>query len=239
MTAGGIGAVAVGAVACAAGAIAYAVRAPSSTLVAPSVHRGVRSRRSVALTFDDGPSESTPKLLRVLDEHRIRATFFQCGASVRRLPSIAREIASAGHVIGNHSENHARLYLQSASFIYRELADAQESIERVIGQRPRYFRPPFGVRWFGLAQAQRSLGLTSILWSTIGKDWKLPAERVLARLLRGAANGAIFCLHDGRNLEAQPNISVTIEAVRRLAPMLLERGFRFETVSDILCPTTT
>ena len=239
MNAAGIAAAAAAGAVCGVGAMAYAVRAPSSTWIAPSVYRGVQTRRAIALTFDDGPSEATPELLRVLDDYRVRATFFQCGASVRRLPSVAREVAAAGHVIGNHSQTHAALYLQSASFIYRELAEAQDSISQVTGGRPRFFRPPLGVRWFGLADALRTLGLTSVLWSTIGKDWKLPAERVLARLARGAVNGAIFCLHDGRNLSVRPDISSTIEAVRRLAPMLLQRGFHFETVSDILCPTTT
>lgn len=232
-------AIAAGGVVAGAGAVlAYAVRTPSCTLLAPSVHRGTPNRRAVALTFDDGPSESTPALLRVLDQYRVRATFFQCGASARRLPEVAREVAAAGHVIGNHTETHPRLWLQSPSFIHEQLASAQESINRVTGTTPRYFRPPFGVRWFGLAAAQQALGLTSVLWSTIGKDWKLPAEEVFARLLRGANNGAVFCLHDGRNLSARPDISATIEAVRRLIPALLERGFLFETVSEILCPTT-
>jgi peptidoglycan-N-acetylglucosamine deacetylase len=222
----------------AAGTMAYAVRVPSCTLLAPSVRRGVRTRSAIALTFDDGPSESTPELLGVLEGYNVQATFFQCGANVRRLPEVAREVARAGHVIGNHTETHARLYLQPASFIHRELAAAQESIERATGTRPRYFRPPFGVRWFGLAGAQRAMGLTSVLWSTIGKDWKLPAERVLARLLRGADSGAVFCLHDGRDLSARPDISATVETVRRVVPLLLERGFHFETVNDILCPTT-
>jgi len=221
-----------------AGVMAYGARAPWSTLLAPSVHHGVRTRRAVALTFDDGPSEATPKLLRALEEWGVRATFFQIGVNARRLASIARETAAAGHAIGNHSEEHTLLSMKRASFIYRQLAAAQDSIERASGVRPRWFRPPFGVRWFGLRAAQHSLGLSSVLWSTIGKDWKWPADRVVVRLLRGANNGAIFCLHDGRELERRPDISATIEAVRRLAPALLERGFHFETMNEILCPTT-
>ena len=72
----------------AAAAMTWAVRAPSSTVFAPSFHRGVRTRRAVALTFDDGPSESTPQLLDVLARAGVRATFFQCGVNVRRLPGI-------------------------------------------------------------------------------------------------------------------------------------------------------
>jgi len=223
----------------AAGVLAYAVRAPSCDWLAPSVFHGVQTRRAIALTFDDGPSESTPELLKILEQYGARATFFQCGQSARRLPGIARQVREAGHLIGNHTESHAFLWLRSPSFIYGQMAAAQDSIEQATGERPRWFRPPFGGRWFGLAAAQRALGLTSVLWSTIGKDWKWPADRVVARLMRGARNGAIFCLHDGRLLSPRPDVSATVEAVRRMAPALLERGFHFETVSEILCPTTT
>ena len=87
------------------------------------------------------------------------ATFFQCGVNVRRLPSVAREVAAAGHEIGNHSDTHALLALKSPGFIYRELTAAQEAIEHATGVRPRYFRAPYGVRWFGLRAAQQRLGL--------------------------------------------------------------------------------
>jgi peptidoglycan/xylan/chitin deacetylase (PgdA/CDA1 family) len=99
-------------------------------------------------------------------------------------------------------------------------------------------RPPYGVRWFGLREIQRQLGLTGVMWTTLGLDWMLPAEAISRRLARGARNGAIFCLHDGRAGRPLPDIRPTLDAVRRLAPELLDRGFHFETVSQILCPTT-
>jgi peptidoglycan/xylan/chitin deacetylase (PgdA/CDA1 family) len=216
----------------------WAVRAPSSTLLAPSFYRGVRNRRAVALTFDDGPSESTPRLLELLARHDVRATFFQCGAHVRRLPSIAREVRAAGHSFGNHTNSHARLWLHSAEFIFAEMEEAQKTIADVTGCEPRYFRPPYGVRWFGMRSAQKRLRLTSVLWSTIGKDWKWQADAVARRILAGAMNGAIFCLHDGRGLRERPDIENTIEAVRQVIPILRDRGFHFETVNEILCPTS-
>jgi len=225
-----------GVVSGAAATLAWAVRAPSATLLAPSFHRGVRTRRAIALTFDDGPSESTPLLLDLLARHGVRASFFQCGANVRRLPSIARDVAGAGHVVGNHSASHVLLSLRSARFIYAEMADAQKVILEVTGCEPRYFRPPYGVRWFGMRSAQKRLRLTSVLWSTIGKDWKWPADAVARRLLAGAANGAIFCLHDGRALLERPDVSNTIDAVGRVIPILRDRGFHFETVNEIICP---
>jgi len=220
-----------------AGGLAYAVRGPRSTLLAPSVYRGSQTRPAIALTFDDGPSESTPELLDTLARYGAPATFFQCGANVRRLPGIAREVASAGHEIGNHTDTHARLYWRSSSFIYRELAAAEEVIEQVTGARPRLFRAPYGARWFGLRDAQRRLSLMGVMWTTLALDWKWPADRVVRRLLNGAGNGAIFCLHDGRRLAQRPDIRVTVEAVREVLPRLIERGFHFERVTEILCPT--
>ena len=226
-----------GAAAVSAGVLAYAVRVPSCSLLAPSVHRGAGVRPAIALTFDDGPSESTPELLEILAGHRAPATFFQIGANVRRLPEIAREIVAAGHEIGNHTDTHPLLALKSPGFIDRELAAAQESIQRATGQRPRYFRAPYGVRWFGLRQAQQRLGLAGVMWSSIALDWKRQKPSVVSRLIEGAAPGAILCLHDGRVLQHRPDIGVTLRAVRELLPKLMEQGFRFEKVTDILCPT--
>ncbi len=220
-----------------AGVLAYAVRVPSCSLLAPSVHRGAGVRPAIALTFDDGPSESTPELLEILARHRAPATFFQVGANVRRLPEIAREIAAAGHEIGNHTDTHPMLALKSPGFIEGELARAQETIQRATGQLPRHFRAPYGVRWFGLRQAQQRLGLSGVLWSSIALDWKRQTPDVVSRLIDGAAPGAILCLHDGRALERRPDIGVTLQAVRELLPKLIELGYRFEKVTDILCPT--
>jgi peptidoglycan-N-acetylglucosamine deacetylase len=226
-----------GAVVGASAGLAYAVRFPGSSILAPSVYRGARTRRAIALTFDDGPSESTPELLDILTSFQVAATFFQCGANVRRLPEIAVEVAARGHEIGNHTDTHPLLYSKSREFIHRELARAQESIESVTGLRPKYFRAPYGVRWFGLREAQQRLGLLGVMWTSIALDWKRPANRVIPRVLNSAENGAIQCLHDGRGLTAKPDISATLETVRAVLPKLMEQGFQFEKVSEILCPT--
>ena len=198
------------------------------------VWRGPRNTRAIALTFDDGPSESTPQLLDVLADYTVPATFFQCGANVRRLPGIARSAAEAGHEIGNHADSHTSLLFRTTAFIRSELGRAQDSIRDATGRRPVLFRPPFGHLWFGLGRVERELGLSGVLWSAIAEDWKRPAEAVAARLRGAASNGAIFCLHDGRGLTPQPDIRNTIEALRRLIPELLEQGFRFETVSQLV-----
>jgi peptidoglycan/xylan/chitin deacetylase (PgdA/CDA1 family) len=225
------------AVSASAALLAYGVRAPSASLLAPSVCRGAITRPAIALTFDDGPSESTPALLELLARIHAPATFFQCGANIRRLPSIASEVAAAGHEIGNHTDTHPMLHFKSLAFIDRQVSAAQETIERITGIRPRYFRAPYGVRWFGLREVQHRLDLTGVMWTTLAMDWKRPVEQVISRLTRGAVNGAILCLHDGRALQPKPDIRVTLEAVRAVLPKLMEQGFHFEKVTDILCPT--
>lgn len=222
---------------CAAAAVmAYGVRGRSARLFGPSVWHGVRSRRALALTFDDGPSESTPELLELLGRHGVRATFFQVGMHVRRLREVARAVAAAGHEIGNHTDSHSRLYLRSPEFVRQELRRAQDSITETVGVRPVLFRAPMGARWFGLRRAQRELGLLGVMWTAIGGDWKRPAEAVAARLSAAAVNGAILCLHDGRDVQLRPEIAATLGAVRRLLPELRDKGYHFESVSEILCP---
>ena len=222
-----------------AGALAYAVRAPRSSFFAPTVWRGPRSRRAVALTFDDGPSEATPEILEILERHRARATFFQCGLNARRLPQIARMVAAAGHEIGNHSHTHLLLPLRSAGVIEQEFTLAQEAIVETTGVRPVLLRVPFGARWFGLREVQRRLGLLGIMWTVIGYDWSLPSAAIVTRMQARIGNGAILCLHDGRELRFRPDVRHTIAAVRALVPWMQEQGYTLETVSQFLCPTNS
>jgi peptidoglycan/xylan/chitin deacetylase (PgdA/CDA1 family) len=216
--------------------MAWSVRGRSATILAPSVWRGPRDRPSLALTFDDGPSESTPQILDTLARLRVPATFFQCGANVDRLPQIARAVRDAGHEIGNHSYSHPLFCFRSPTFIEQDLRHAQDAIETHTNFQPVLFRAPFGVRWFGIGAVQRRLQLTGVMWTIIGYDWNRKAESVVERCTQ-VSNGAILCLHDGRELRARPDIGVTVEAVRRLVPILVDRGFKFETVSRLLCPT--
>jgi peptidoglycan-N-acetylglucosamine deacetylase len=217
--------------------MAYAVRSPRSSLLAPSVYRGVTSRRSIAITFDDGPSEATPRVLELLAKYNARATFFQCGANAERLPEIAREVVRAGHEAGNHTYSHPMIQFKSSEYIYSEMRRAQSAITEITGTAPVLFRPPFGVRWFGLRSAQRRLDLRGVMWTVIGLDWKLPAEAAANRLLRGTRPGAIVCLHDGRLIQRAPDVSATLDTIRRVLPVWADHGYEFETVSQILCKT--
>lgn len=224
-----------------AGACAFAgwaVRGRSSQLIAPSVWRAPIHRKAVALTFDDGPSRATPELLELLASSGAPATFFLVGSNARRYPEIVRAIVAAGHEIGNHTDTHPRLWLRSPAYILGEMERAQLTLEQLTGIRPLWFRAPYGVRWPGLAAAQQRLRLNGVTWTVIGRDWSLDTKGIADRVLRGCSNGAIICLHDGRETAAAPDISRTIESVRIIIPELRRRGYSFETLSDLLCPQT-
>jgi peptidoglycan-N-acetylglucosamine deacetylase len=218
----------------AAATTAWATRGRSSTVFAPTVWRGPSSRRVLALTFDDGPSESTAEILALLDRFNARATFFQCGANAERLPSAARAVSLAGHEIGNHTYSHARLWLRPQDFIENEIDRAQQVLTEAHNNAPRLFRAPYGVRWPGLAAAQRRHGLLGVMWTVLARDWAASEDDVTNRLERGARPGAILCLHDGRELAVNPSVRATIGALKRALPVLRDQGYQFDTVSGLL-----
>lgn len=206
------------------------------------MYRGLGRRRSLALTFDDGPSEGSLRLIEYLAEEGIRATFFQCGQNVERHSGIARAIRDAGHEIGNHTYSHARLfprigrrfYWPTAALMAREVARAQNIIESETGVTPRLFRAPYGLRWWGLDAAQKQFDLLGVMWTVIGHDWEWPADRVARRVFRKAGPGGIVCLHDGRDIQPSPDVSEMLKAVRQIVPVLKSQGYEFETVSELL-----
>jgi peptidoglycan-N-acetylglucosamine deacetylase len=218
----------------AAGVLAYGVRGRSSQLFGRTIWKGPPDHRAIALTFDDGPSESTPRLLEVLEEYGVRATFFQCGHHVRRLPEIALRCVSRGHEVENHSDTHPAFFLRSPDFILEQLQRAQQAISETTGQTPVYYRAPFGARWFGVRAAQERLSLTGVMWTAIARDWTLPAGEIVRRMKTRVRPGSILCFHDGRELVHKPDISATIDAVRVLLPHWLEQGYEFLTLSELL-----
>jgi peptidoglycan/xylan/chitin deacetylase (PgdA/CDA1 family) len=220
----------------------YGVFARSSQVFGRSVWRGSGRKLRVALTFDDGPNPASLQLARCLAAQHVRATFFQCGVNVLRNPGIARQLHRAGHELGNHTFTHARLCprlgwrlnLLTPTEIHRELTATQQAIVGDTGVLPVLFRAPYGMRWFGLRAAQRRLGLLGCMWTVIGHDWEWPVEQVVRHVLRNLRPGAIVCLHDGRDIRPDPDLTVLLAAVEILIPEIRRRGYDFVTVSELL-----
>ncbi|MGH9782711.1 MAG: polysaccharide deacetylase family protein [Terriglobia bacterium] len=175
----------------------YVVAAPGSQVLGRSLVCGPPDSDKIALTFDDGPGEATPVVLDMLKQADIRATFFLCGQNVERYPEIARRIAQEGHEIGNHTYTHPRLLGRTPGKIAYEIERAQNIIAHHTGRRPALFRPPFGLRWFGLFRILERNSLASVMWSVNSFDWKLPVEQIVERVLNGIGPGAIVLFHDG------------------------------------------
>jgi peptidoglycan/xylan/chitin deacetylase (PgdA/CDA1 family) len=220
-----------------AAGMAWAVRGRSSQVFGPSVWRGQPGRRAIGLTFDDGPSAATLQILEILAAYGAAATFFQCGINVRRAPELSRAVFAGPHEIGNHSQTHPNFALKRPSYIAGEFREAQETIIGATGKTPVWMRPPYGVRWFGFREMQEELNLRCAMWTVIGQDWRLDAAAIADRVLTRPGDGGIICLHDGRGTLKDPDARQTVEAVRRIVPALLEKGYHFETVSQLVCRT--
>lgn len=214
--------------------LTYGSVSKSSQLFGPSVYRGPGRRRSIALTFDDGPSEGTLPLLEYLGREKVFATFFQCGMNVRRLPRIAGEVAAAGHQLGNHTYSHPRLIFKSRKFIEREFAEAQEIIHAETGFTPIVMRPPYGFRWLGMREVQQKLSLLGVMWTVMSYDWRWSPKAIARHVLANSFPGGIICFHDGRGVRRKPDVSSTLAAVKQTVPVLHDEGYSFEIVSDLL-----
>ncbi len=151
-------AVVAGATCAVGGVLAWAAVIPTAQFFGPTICT-TGDASAIALTFDDGPNPSaTPMLLDLLDRHKVRASFFLMGEHVRAFPALAKEIATRGHVIGNHTDTHPKLTFLSPARIQRELSRCDEAIEVATGLKPRWMRPPFGFRGPQLAPIIRRRG---------------------------------------------------------------------------------
>jgi len=211
----------------------YALVAPRSQWLGKTLVSGDPQLPAVCLTFDDGPGESTPLILDALKRHGIRATFFLLGENVVRLPEVVCRIAEEGHEIGNHSYSHPYLCWKGPGTILWEVRRTQEVIGAVTGRRPTLFRPPYGVRWFGLSSILDMLGLTPVMWSVSSVDWRFPAPRIVNRVVRKTRNGSIILLHDGVPDKEGGDRRATAEALDELIQTLAKR-YRFVTASEML-----
>ena len=188
----------------------------------PNTHAGARL---VALTFDDGPNPYiTTAILDFLAEHDVVATFYVLGNLVNRHPKIVSRMAEEGHQVGNHTQTHRELPNIGAEARRWEVETARDIISKVIGHEPTTIRPPFG----STTQAVRDeFDVPNILWSVDPWDWyNRCADYVTEHVLSRTQDGCIILLHDVYHH--------TYEATRRIVPALLEQGFVFVTIDELL-----
>ncbi|HVI10713.1 MAG TPA: polysaccharide deacetylase family protein [Candidatus Binatia bacterium] len=220
-----------------AGAVAagYQSMAPTGQWYGPAFTGLARGARQIALTYDDGPNDPyTLKLLDVLEKHRVKATFFLIGRYVRQRPEIARAVAQAGHVIGNHTFSHPLLIFKSQAEIRRELLNCRAAIEDAVGEHSKFFRPPFGGRRPAVLRIARELGFEPVMWNLTGYDWNAATVHAIEKKVVGHMRGGdVILLHDGGHIKMGADRSRTVAATERLIARY-QPEYEFVTVSRML-----
>jgi peptidoglycan/xylan/chitin deacetylase (PgdA/CDA1 family) len=186
----------------------------------------VDGANSIALTFDDGPDPvDTPKLLDLLRDKGVKATFFVVGMHADRHPEIVRRAWAEGHLIANHTWSHNNLFcFLTPSRLRAEIERGAESVRCICGFRPHFFRSPVGMRHALLRPYLTGAGLEYVSWSIRTFDTLTQSSSVLARrILKRAASGDIILLHD----HLPRGADVMLEALPGVIDELRQRGFQF------------
>lgn len=197
--------------------------------------QGPRSRPHVALTFDDGPDpQGTPRVLDVLDEVGVRATFFVLGEQARRRPDLVDEIATRGHQLASHGDEHAHHLLRSPAWVRRDLERARDTLT-ALGHPPRWYRPAYGQATGATLVLARAMGLETVLWSAWGREWASSApQAVAARIARRLRPGAIVLLHDSDRFGPRGVSRVALDALPLIAAELQRRRLSAVTMDELV-----
>jgi peptidoglycan-N-acetylglucosamine deacetylase len=213
----------------------WLLMSPYSQVLGPFPYRAPGTERVVALTFDDGPNEPyTSQIADFLDEHDIKATFFQVGRAVDRHPQVTARLVANGHVIGHHGYAHRfGLYLRRNSLA----ADMQQGLDSfaALGLRPTLYRPPWLLRIpaLGKIAAGHHLRVISGEFCHALEVFQPAPERIARRALAKAGPGSILIFHDGFDGRGG-NRASTVGAVKIVVEGLIRQGYGFTTVDRLL-----
>lgn len=164
----------------------------------------IKNPQQLLLTFDDGPHPHTNQILDTLSHHDCKAIFFCVGKQAIEYPEIVRRIIDEGHIVGNHTQNHlVKWGWLSESEVANEIRQAQYTLQKVCGNKPAYFRPPFGVSNPNIAKALRKFELQTIGWNIRSLDTVIKnPDRLWRRVKSRLRGGSILLLHDNRRQSA-------------------------------------
>ncbi|MEU6500917.1 polysaccharide deacetylase family protein [Streptomyces californicus] len=189
-----------------------------------------RKAKCIALTFDAGPGKDTPRLLDILKEKRVHATFFLLGKHhVLKYPDVVRRIEDEGHEVANHTWTHKILTDQDPASIRTELERTQAAIEKITGRKPRLMRPPQGRTDDTVSEISKDLGLSQVLWSATAKDYATNDSALIReRIVDQASKDGVILLHD--------IYKGTVPAVPGIIDALQKDGYTFVTVPELMAP---
>ena len=189
--------------------------------------------KRIALTFDDGPHPVyTPEILGILSEYGVKATFFVVGTNAELYPDIIIDEISCGHEIGNHTYSHEYLCDLTATEIKEQLERNEKTISDICDYKFKLLRPPGGIICDSLKSISESLSYKVVLWSVDTRDWTVPEpERIINNVKNNVKGGDVILMHDYVCGER----SSTAVALRSVIPYLLDEGYEFVTVSELIC----
>ena len=199
---------------------------------------GNRELPFIALTFDDGPDPLyTPKILDILEEKDVPATFFLIGKHAQQNHNIVRRIAEAGHDIGNHTYSHRNLYGLDEQNTWDEIARADQIISGIVDRKIHLFRPPRGMYSKTTVKFAHELQYTTVLWSISSRDWaEISTGNVERNILRNTRGGDILLFHDSGSIIGTSGgyRYNTVKALPTIIDGLRAKGFHFVTVSQLI-----
>ena len=194
-------------------------------------HAHENSGMKIALTFDDGPHPYlTPKILDVLKKYKVHATFFLVGENVKNYPDLAERILKEGHEIGNHTYTHGRVSERSFFEMRKEIELCESAIYEQTDYKTKIFRPPEGFLDDKIRAISKEMDYSVILWNIDTKDWAHATPQAICQnITEHISPGSIILMHDYISFD-----SPTPEALELFLPILLERGYQFSVVSDLI-----
>lgn len=182
-----------------------------------------KSKKMIALTFDDGPNYNTSKVIDVLNKYDIRATFFVLGSRAINNKDILKKMADSGMEIGNHTYNHLLLTKYDENKIRSEIEDTSEVIYSATKKRPKLLRPSYGSV---NNKIKKVANMPIIIWDIDTLDWKYHnSKRITSRVVNKVRDGDIILMHD--------IYSASLNALSNIIPILQDNGYEFVTIDEL------
>lgn len=189
----------------------------------------IRKRRVIALTFDDGPSKYTPRVLQILKKYKVKATFFPLGIQAKKFPRYINRIKKNGHTIGNHTNTHINLSKSTDKLIRIEINRADHWIYKATKVRTKWFRPPGGALRQSVINSITLRGKNIAMWNIDTVDWKKPPPEVMVeRVISQLKPGQVVLMHDGGG-----DRSRTVAALSKIIEEALDRKYEFVTLDEL------
>ena len=195
------------------------------------IYNNKNNSMKIALTFDDGPHPSqTKRILDILDKYGIKATFFAVGVNIDNYGEHLKDVVSRGHEIGNHTNTHPKVSSLDYNGLKKEFSECQSKINELCGCTPKLLRPPEGLIDTSIKDIAREMNCKVILWDIDTRDWaRTSPQKIADHVISKVSAGDIILMHDyiGKN-------SPTAEALELFIPKLLNMGYKFVVVSELL-----